>query len=113
MEARDAGEVLPPAANMGDMNAVITNSTVDGILAALFAVMIVVVILDASRVWFKAIRAREPLPSTEAEYVESKIVAPAGLFTTAEERAGLGGAGGGHERVAPGEREPARTGGEP
>ena len=113
IEARDAGEVLAPAQNMDDMNAVITNSTVDGILAALFAVMIIIVILDASRVWFKAIRARQALPSTEAEYVESQILAPAGLFPTAEERAVLAGANGGGARFAHDEREPARTGGEP
>ena len=43
-------------------------------------------ILDASRIWIKAIRARGPLPTTETEYVESKIFAPAGLFPTAAER---------------------------
>jgi carbon starvation protein len=75
--------------------------------------MIMVVILDVSRVWFKAIRAREPLPSTEAEYVESRIVAPAGLFPTAEERAVLAGANGGQSRFAREEREPTRTDGEP
>jgi carbon starvation protein len=109
-EALDAGEVLPPAQNIDDMNAVVTNSTVDGVLAALFATMIIVVILDASRIWFKAIRAREPLPSTEAEYVESRILAPAGLFPTADERALFAGANGGQARL---EREPTRTGGEP
>jgi carbon starvation protein len=111
-DALDAGEVLPPATNMDDMQAVVTNSTVDGVLAALFATMIIIVILDASRVWFKAIRAREPLPSTEAEYVESKIVAPAALFPTAEERAVLAGAGAGDGRFAHEERAPTRTGGE-
>jgi carbon starvation protein len=113
-DALDAGEVLPPAQNVDQMNAVVTNSTVDGILAALFAAMIIIVILDASRVWFKAIRAREPLPNTEAEYVESKLFAPAGLFPTAEERAVLAGANGGQARFdRSGEREPTRTGGEP
>ena len=34
-DALDAGEVLPPATNMDDMQAVVTNSTVDGVLAAL------------------------------------------------------------------------------
>src|SRR5688572_16112069 len=111
-DALDAGEVLPPAQNIGDMNAVVTNSTVDGILAALFATMIIVVILDASRIWFKVIRTREPLPTTEAEYVESKIVAPAALFPTAEERAVLAGAGAGDGRFAQEERAPTRTGGE-
>jgi carbon starvation protein len=86
-EALDNGEVLPPAQNLDDMNAVVTNSTVDGILAALFAVLIIVVILDASRIWVRAIRAREPLPTTETPFEESKLFAPAGLFPTAEERA--------------------------
>ena len=113
IEARDAGEILPPAKTMDDMNAVITNSTVDGVLAALFAAMIIIVILDASRVWFKAIRAREALPSTEAEFVESKILAPAGLFPTADERAVFAGANGGQTRFEREERETTRTGGEP
>ena len=105
--------MLPPATNMDDMNAVVTNSTVDGVLAALFAVMIIIVILDASRVWFKAIRAREPLPSTEAEYIESRLVAPAGLFPTAEEKALLAGANGDVRLRRSEERETTRTGGEP
>jgi carbon starvation protein len=91
--ALDNGEVLPPATNIDDMRAVVTNSTVDGVLAALFAVLIIVVILDAMRVWVRAIRVREPLPSTEAPFVESKLVAPAGLFPTADERAVMAGAG--------------------
>ena len=101
-ESLDKGEVLAPAKNLGDMQAVVTNSTVDGILAALFAILIIVVILDAMRVWVKAIRAREPLPTTEAEYVPSRIVAPAGLFPTAEERALLAGADGGAVRTGDG-----------
>ncbi len=113
IEARDAGEILPPAKTVDDMNAVITNSTVDGVLAALFAAMIIIVILDASRVWFKAIRAREALPSTEADFVESKILAPAGLFPTADERAVFAGANGGQTRFEREERETTRTGGEP
>ena len=93
------------------MQAVVTNSTVDGILAALFAAMIIIVILDASRVWFKAIRAREPLPTTEARTSSRRSSRPPALFPTAEERAVLAGAGGG--RFAREERAPARTGGEP
>ena len=37
----------------------------------------------------KAIRARAPLPSTEAPACQSRIVAPAGLFPTDEDRAPL------------------------
>ena len=93
-EALDAGEVLAPATSEEAMQKIVTNSTVDGVLAALFAVLIIVVILDASRIWFKAIRAREPLPITEAPAEPARIVAPAGLFWTDEDRALLAEAGG-------------------
>jgi carbon starvation protein len=93
-EAADAGEVLPPATSADAMDKIVTNSTVDGVLAALFAVLIIVVILDASRIWFKAIRAREPLPSTEAPAEPARIVAPAGFFWTDEDRALLAEVGG-------------------
>ena len=86
-DALDAGEVLPPAKNADDMQQVVTNSTVDGVLSVLFASLIIIVILDASRIWLKAIRAREPLPTTETPFVESKLWAPSGLIPTAEERA--------------------------
>jgi carbon starvation protein len=84
--ALDQGKILPPAKNIDQMHQVVTNSTVDGVLAALFAILIVIVLLDAIRVWAKAIRSREPLPLHEADYEESKIVAPAGLIATADER---------------------------
>ena len=85
-EARDAGEVLAPAQSLDEMDKVVTNSTVDGILAAFFAILIVVVIVDATRISIKAIRSREPLPNTEVPAEESQLYAPAGLFPTAEER---------------------------
>jgi carbon starvation protein len=90
--ALDQGKVLPPAKSVDDMHSVVTNSTVDGVLAALFAVLIVIVIADSARVWVKAIRAGRPLPTTETPYVRSELVAPAGLVATREERA-MAGAG--------------------
>ena len=108
--ALDQGEVLAPAQSMDDMRAVVTNSTVDGILAALFAILIIVVILDASRVWVKAIRAREPLPDTEAPFVESRIIAPAGMFWAPEERALLAEADGGAMTAGGGRYEREKTG---
>ncbi|NRQ31454.1 carbon starvation protein A [Nonomuraea sp. NN258] len=84
--ALDQGQVLAPAKTPDAMRQIVINSTVDGVLAALFAVLIIIVILDAARIWIRAIRAREPLPSTEAPYQESTIVAPSGLIATREER---------------------------
>jgi carbon starvation protein len=86
-DAIGAGEVLAPAKTLDDMHQVVLNSTVDGVLAVVFAVLIVVVVADAARVWVRAIRARAPLATAEAPHVRSRIVAPAGLWPTAAERA--------------------------
>ncbi|MFJ7057134.1 carbon starvation CstA family protein [Streptomyces griseobrunneus] len=93
----DAGEVLPPAKSMDDMQTVVTNSTVDGVLCTLFAVLIIVVLVDAGRVCFNAIRDPESARLHEAPYVESKLVAPASLLATKEEKAELAAAGVGPE----------------
>ncbi|MFI6336906.1 carbon starvation CstA family protein [Streptomyces sp. NPDC050535] len=83
----DAGKVLPPAKNMDDMHTVVTNSTVDGVLAAVLAVLVVVVIVDAARVCVRHIRRPALSTLTETPYVESKIIAPAGLIPTKQEKA--------------------------
>ena len=93
--ALDQGQVLAPAKNLDDMRAVVTNSTVDGVLAAFFATLVIIVIANAAWVCYKAIRTREPLPTTEAPYVKSTLVAPAGLFPTAEEKRELAAASSG------------------
>jgi carbon starvation protein len=109
--ALDAGNVVAPAKNLDQMHQIVTNSTVDGVLAAFFAVLIVIVLLDAVRVWAKALRSTEPMELNEAPYQRSRLVAPAGLFPTAEERAAMAerapahaGRGGGNGW--PGERGP-------
>ncbi|NUO97270.1 MAG: carbon starvation protein A [Nonomuraea sp.] len=84
--ALDQGRLLAPAKTPEAMRQIVVNSTVDGVLAALFAILIIIVILDALRVWIRAIRTREPLPSTEAPFEESKLLAPAGLIATRAER---------------------------
>jgi carbon starvation protein len=85
-DAIDAGKVLAPAKNMDDMHTVVVNSTVDGVLAALFAVLVILVIGNAALVCWRALRSSELPPTSEAPFVTSTIVAPAGLLTTAEER---------------------------
>ena len=67
------GRCTAPAKTMDEMNAVVTNSTVDGMLAAFFAILIIIVILDATRICVKAIRSRELLPNTEVPAEESTL----------------------------------------
>lgn len=75
--------------SMDDMHTVVTNSTVDGVLCALFAILIIVVIADAGQVCYKAIRHPESVKLSETPYVKSELVAPAGMFATKEEKAEL------------------------
>jgi carbon starvation protein len=77
--ALEAGKVLLPAKSLEDMQTVVTNSTVDGVLAAFFAILVVIVIVDAARVWIRALRSPTPLPTTEVPHTESLITAPSGL----------------------------------
>ncbi|MGV9450480.1 carbon starvation CstA family protein [Streptomyces sp. NPDC003635] len=85
-DAIDEGKVLPPAKSMDDMHTVVTNSTVDGVLTAVLALLIVVVIVDAARVCVRHVRRPALSTLSEAPYVESELVAPAGLFPTREEK---------------------------
>jgi carbon starvation protein len=73
IEAANNGELYGNAENAADVQQIITNSTVDGILAILFATMIIIVIADAARVWFGLIfRGKEPEMS-EAPWQESRL----------------------------------------
>jgi carbon starvation protein len=77
-EALEQGEVLAPAKDLGQMQTVVTNSTVDGVLAAFFALLVVLIIANAAWICWRALRSAEPLPSTEAPYVESRLLVTAG-----------------------------------
>ncbi|MFJ2258015.1 carbon starvation CstA family protein [Streptomyces sp. NPDC087844] len=82
----DRGEIVAPAKSMDDMHTIVTNSTVDGVLTAVLALLVVVVIADATRVCIRHIRRPALSTLSEAPYVESQIVAPAGLIPTREEK---------------------------
>ncbi|MDT0480436.1 carbon starvation CstA family protein [Streptomyces doebereineriae] len=72
----DAGQVLAPAKTLDDMHTVVTNSTVDGVLIALFLLLVAVVLVNAAVVCARAVRAPGASPTTEAPYVESRIDVP-------------------------------------
>jgi carbon starvation protein len=85
-EAVERGEVLAPAADLDAMAKVVTNSTVNGVLQSVFAVLTLVVVANAAVVCVRAVRAGG-LPTTEVPAQPSRIVEPAGFFPTAQERA--------------------------
>jgi len=60
----------------------------------LFAILVVIIIADAARVWIRALRSPTPLPTTEAPHTESLITAPSGLLGgNGEDRRELAGTG--------------------
>jgi carbon starvation protein len=99
-DALEAGELLPPAQNTDQMQQIITNSTINGVLQSLFAVLVLIVVANAVVVVVRAIRAGG-LPTTEEPATPSHLVEPAGVFPTAEEKRAIAE----HERlVSAGER---------
>ncbi|MFI2414778.1 carbon starvation CstA family protein [Streptomyces sp. NPDC018947] len=76
-DALDEGKILAPAKSLQDMETVVLNSTVDGVVMAAFLVMVVLVVGHAAVICVRAVRSREPLPTTEAPHVESAITVPA------------------------------------
>ncbi|MFC6423027.1 carbon starvation CstA family protein [Ornithinimicrobium tianjinense] len=87
-EAAAAGEVLGPAKDAGDMQQVIANTMIQGIMSIVFAGLVVIVVAAAIAVWVKAIKAGS-LPTSEAEDVPSRIFAPSGFIPSEREKAVL------------------------
>ena len=56
-DAEAAGELLAPAQDQGQMDQIIFNSTLNGILQSFFAVLVLIVVVHAAVVVLKAIRA--------------------------------------------------------
>jgi len=83
--ALDKGLLIKPAKTMDQMQQIITNVTVDGVLQALFALLTLTVIASAIPVWIKAAKLGG-LPTAEAPRQPSHLVAPAELFATAQEK---------------------------
>ncbi|MGY1624056.1 carbon starvation CstA family protein [Geodermatophilus sp. SYSU D00965] len=84
-DAQAAGELLAPAQEPAQMDQIIYNSTLNGILQAVFALLTLVVVANAAYVIARAIRSGG-LPTTEEPPVPSQLVEPSGIFPTAEEK---------------------------
>jgi len=87
--AIEQGKILAPAKDLDQMNQVVTNQTVDGVLSAFFAILVIVVIVNGAVACVRALRAGAgsgAVSTTEVPYVRSTLVAPAGIFATATEK---------------------------
>jgi len=61
------------AASVEDARQILVNTTVDGVLSILFALMIIIVIVDASRVWLGIVTGGKEPEMTEAPWQESRL----------------------------------------
>ncbi|MDT0265612.1 carbon starvation CstA family protein [Streptomyces sp. DSM 44915] len=109
----DAGELLPGAADMGEMRTIVNNALLDAVLAGVLALLVLVVFADAFRVAWKAVRAPETVRLHEAPYVESRLIAPAELIATKAEKAELAKAGLGPGGGVPAQRRATEPAAEP
>ncbi|MFI1709016.1 carbon starvation CstA family protein [Streptomyces griseoruber] len=75
-DAADAGKLLPGATDLDDMHTIVVNNTVDGVLMAVFLLLVTIVLVNCAVVCVRALRAGEPLPTTETPYVASRIEGP-------------------------------------
>ncbi|MEU6658309.1 carbon starvation CstA family protein [Streptomyces sp. NPDC046821] len=76
-DALDAGKILPPAKSLDDMRTVVLNSTVDGVIMAVFLVLVALVIGHAAVICVRAMRSPQPLPTSQTPFVESTLTVPA------------------------------------
>jgi len=58
--AADAGQVLPPAKNLGEMRQIILNDRVDAALTALFLIVVAATLFHAARACRTALRSERP-----------------------------------------------------
>ncbi|MFD0436882.1 carbon starvation CstA family protein [Streptomyces chartreusis] len=76
--AIEDGQLLPGATDMDDMHTIVLNNTVDGVLMAIFLLLVLTVLINCAVVCVRAVRAPGPLPTTEAPYVESRPLSGVG-----------------------------------
>ena len=68
-----SGRLLAPATSSSAMHTIVVNATVDGVLMAVFLLLVATVIGNAAWVCLRALRSPLPLPLSEAPFVESRL----------------------------------------
>lgn len=77
--AAAAGELLAPAKTLEEMQRIVFNNRVDAVLTALFMLLVIAIIADAARVWYRVVIKGQVLPLMEAPVVTwDGDAAPAG-----------------------------------
>jgi carbon starvation protein len=80
-EALNNGQTIAPTTTLDQMASVVQNSTINGIASIIFALAIIVVLLDSLRVWYSLIWGKKEPELHEAPYEPSSIETPPGTVT--------------------------------
>lgn len=67
--ALDSGQIIAPAKSVSQMKQIILNNQIDAWLTAFFMLLVVIIIVDASRVWYKILLRKQHLPLRESPYI--------------------------------------------
>lgn len=70
--AIDANNVLPPAQSIAELKRIVFNNQLDAALTAIFMLLVIAILLDAARVWYKKLVRKETLPLAESPYIPWK-----------------------------------------
>ena len=62
-------QLLGPAQSIEEMKRIVLNNQIDAVLTFLFIAFLLVIIVDAARIWYKVLVKHEPLSAKEAPYV--------------------------------------------
>jgi carbon starvation protein len=68
----DAGKMLAPAKTTAQMQQIIFNDRLDAVVCAVFMAIVVLIVLDAIRVWVGILNGKSKKPLSETPFIESK-----------------------------------------
>jgi carbon starvation protein len=68
----DAGKLLAPAKTTAQMDQIIFNDRLDAVVCGIFMTIVVLIVLDAARVWIKILSGRHTRPLTETPFIPTK-----------------------------------------
>jgi carbon starvation protein len=72
--ALDSGKLLGVAKNIDQMKQIIFNNMIDAVLTGIFILLVLVILFESLRIWYKVLVKREQLPLYESEYIKNEPV---------------------------------------
>lgn len=72
-EAIASGNLPPTVPSMEAAKQLVFNNTLNAYLTAIFMLLILGVLIDAMRIWYKAVKSEKPLETVEEPFVQTKL----------------------------------------